>query len=126
MGTDDLVPSAFDVYTLVVLRRPDSAPPMSEEDLDALQVRHLTYRADLRARGLTVANGPMRLQSDDSYRGMTIFTCDPQEATRLSEADPSVIAGRLTFDVMEWWVPADSLAFPTASGPVGRREKLTD
>jgi uncharacterized protein YciI len=120
------VPDAFDVYTLVVLRRPDDAPEMSEEDLATLQSRHLAYRAELRQQGLTVANGPFDEQSDPAYRGMSIFACSPEEAARLSDADPSVVAGRLAYDVMEWWVAADSLAFPQAVRPVGRRRAMPD
>jgi uncharacterized protein YciI len=120
------VPDAFDVYTLVVLRRPDGAPEMSEEDLATLQSRHLAYRAELRQQGLTVANGPFDEQSDPAYRGMSIFACSPEEAARLSDADPSVVAGRLAYDVMEWWVAADSLAFPQAVRPVGRRRAMPD
>lgn len=120
------IPDAFDVYTVVVLRRPSDAPDMSDEELDELQARHLAYRVDLRRRGLVVANGPFDEQSDPSYRGMSVFACDPDEAARLSAADPSVVAGRLAVDVMEWWVAADSLAFPLAAGPVGERRSLPD
>ena len=45
-------------------------------------------------------------------RGLSIFACDIDEAKRLSDGDPSVQAGRLAYDVMEWWVAAGSLAFP--------------
>ena len=100
----------FDVVTVVVLRRPNDAPAMSDAELDALQARHLAYRAELRGRGVIVANGPFREQSDPSLRGMSIFACDPAEAARLSDGDPAVIAGRLTYDVMEWWVRAGALA----------------
>lgn len=117
-------PDQFDVYTVVVLRRPPDAPEMSEDELDALQEEHLAYRAELAERGLTVANGPFDEQSDPAYRGMSIFSCDPAEAARLSAADPSVIAGRLAYDVMEWWVRADALAFPLADGPVGARRSM--
>ena len=120
------IPDAFDVYTLVVLRRPADAPDLSEEELDALQARHLAYRAELRRRGLIVVNGPFDEQSDPSYRGMSIFACDPAEATRLSDGDPSVVAGRLAYDVMEWWVGAGSLAFPQADRPVGDRRSMPD
>jgi uncharacterized protein YciI len=120
------VPDAFDVYTLVVLRRPDDAPEMSDVDLATLQSRHLAYRAELRQQGLTVANGPFDAQSDPAYRGMSIFACSPEEAARLSDADPSVVAGRLAYDVMEWWVAADSLAFPQALRPVGERRAMPD
>jgi hypothetical protein len=57
---------------------------------------------------------------------MSIFACDPAEAARLSDGDPSVAAGRLTYDVMEWWVAADSLAFPNVSGPVGDRRSMPE
>jgi hypothetical protein len=120
------IPDAFDVYTFVILRRPDSAPAMSDEELDDLQARHLAYRADLRRQGLLAVNGPCAEQSDESYRGMSIFACDPAEAARLSDGDPSVAAGRLVYDVMEWWVAADSLAFPHAAAPVGDRRALPE
>ena len=123
---DPSIPDAFDVFTLVVLRRPVDAPEMSDDELDALQARHLAYRAKLREHGLVVANGPFDQQSDESYRGMSVFACPPEEAARLSDGDPSVIAGRLAYDVMEWWVAADSLAFPNASGPVGDRREMPD
>ena len=127
MARDPNIPVAFDVYTLVVLRRPADAPDLPEAELDTLQARHLAYRADLRRRGILVVNGPFDRQSDESYRGMSIFACDPDEAARLSDDDPSVIAGRLAYDVMEWWVAADSLAFPKAAGAtVGDRRSMPD
>jgi uncharacterized protein YciI len=126
MARDPNIPDAFDVYTLVVLRRPADAPDLPAAELDTLQARHLAYRADLRRRGILVVNGPFDRQSDESYRGMSIFACDPDEAARLSDDDPSVIAGRLAYDVMEWWVAADSLAFPRAGGPVGDRRSMPD
>ena len=124
MPRDPNIPEAFDVYTVVVLRRPADAPEMSDEELDELQARHLAYRAELRERGLVVVNGPFDEQTDESYRGMSIFTCDPVEAARLSDRDPLVVAGRLAFDVMEWWVRAGSLAFPLADRPVGDRRSM--
>lgn len=126
MARDPHIPDAFDVFTVVVLRRPHDAPDLSEDDLDALQAAHLAYRSELHSRGSIVANGPFVDQSDPSYRGMSVFACDPQEAARLSDADPSVVAGRLTYDVMEWWVGAGSLAFPQAAAPVGRRQAMPD
>ena len=126
MPRDPHVPDAFDVYTVVVLRRPDDAPELADDELDALQARHLAYRAGLRRDGLIVVNGPFAEQSDESDRGMSIFACSPAEAARLSDGDPSVAAGRLAYDVMEWWVAAGSLAFPQADGPVGDRRSMPD
>ena len=126
MPRDPNVPDLFDVYTVVLLRRPLNAPQMSEEELDELQSRHLAYRAELRLRGVLVVNGPLGEQSDESMRGLSIFRCSLGDAARLSDGDPSVQAGRLAYDVMEWWMAAGSLAFPNAQGPVGDRRVMPD
>jgi uncharacterized protein YciI len=126
MPHDPSAPDAFDVFTVVVLRRPAHPPQLSDEELDALQARHLAYRAELRRRGLMAVNGPFDEQSDPSYRGMSIFACDAAEAARLSDGDPSVVAGRLAYDVMQWWVRAGSLALPLTDQPVGHRRSTLD
>lgn len=126
MRGDPDVPDAFDVYTVVVLRRPVDAPEMSHDELDELQARHLAYRAELRRQGLIVVNGPFDEQSDTTMRGLSIFACGLDEATRLSDGDPSVQAGRLSYDLMEWWVAAGTLAFPDATGRVGDRRVMPD
>jgi uncharacterized protein YciI len=96
MPRDPNIPDAFDVYTLVLLRRPANAPDMPDHELDALQARHLAYRAELRRQGVVMANGPFDAQSDITMRGLSIFACGLDEAARLSDADPSVRAGRLS------------------------------
>jgi uncharacterized protein YciI len=126
MPHDPNIPDAFDVVTLVLLRRAADAPEMSATALDELQARHLAYRAELRRQGVLVVNGPFDAQSDIALRGLSIFACDPAEAARLSDGDPSVQAGRLTYDVMEWWVAAGTLDFPGAAGPVGDRRSMPD
>jgi uncharacterized protein YciI len=120
------VPDEFDVYTLVLLRWPEGKPAISDEELDALQARHLAYRAELKRQGKVVANGPFDEQSDGSMRGLSIFATDLAEAARLSEGDPSVQAGRLTYDLMEWWVAAGTMSFPGVAGPVGDRRSMPD
>ena len=126
MPRDPNIPDAFDVYTLVLLRRPSDAPEMPDAELDALQARHLAYRAELRRQGVLVVNGPLAEQSDTTLRGLSIFACGMDEAARLSDADPSVQAGRLAYDLMEWWVAAGSLAFPQLQHPVGDRRAMPD
>jgi uncharacterized protein len=126
MARDPNFPDAFDVYTLVLLRRPSDAPHMSDAELDALQAQHLAYRAQLRREGPLVVNGPLGEQSDVAMRGLSIFACGIDEARRLTEGDPSVKAGRLAYDVMEWWVAADSLSFPSTHLPVGQRRAMPD
>jgi uncharacterized protein YciI len=126
MPRDPNIPDAFDVYTVVVLRRPRDAPDLPEAELDRLQAEHLAHRAELRRRGVIVANGPFDEQTDPAFRGMSVFACAPAEAARHSEEDPLVVVGRLAYEVMEWWVEAGSVAFPMADGPVGDRRSMPD
>lgn len=126
MARDPNIPDEFDVYTLVILRRPADAPDLPEEELDRLQSLHLAHRAALRDKGLIVANGPYLEQTDESLRGMSIFSCGPEEAARHSDEDPLVIAGRLAYEVMEWWVAAGTLAFPQTDQTIGDRRSLPD
>ena len=126
MPRDPNIPDAFDVYTLVLLRRPVSAPALSEDDIDDLQAQHLAYRAELKRQGRIVANGPFREQSDVALRGLSIFACDLAEAKRLSDADPMVKAGWLAYELFEWWIAAGTLDFPEAAGPIGDRRSMPD
>jgi uncharacterized protein YciI len=126
MPRDPNIPDAFDVYTMVLLRRPANAPQMSDEELDELQARHLAYRAGLKRQGILVANGPLGEQTDESMRGLSIYACDLTEAARLSDGDPSVQAGRLAYDLFEWWVAAGTLAFPNESKSIGDRRSMSD
>jgi uncharacterized protein YciI len=126
MPRDPNIPDAFDVYTLVLLRRPPDAPNMTDEELDELQSRHLAYRADLKRRGVLVANGPFGAQTDITLRGLSIFACDPAEAARLNDDDPLVQVRRLSYDIVEWWVAAGTLAFPGEDRPIGERRAPED
>ena len=126
MPRDPNIPDAFDVYTVVLLRRPASAEEMPPGDLAALQSQHLAYRAQLARDGVLVANGPLGEQSDPSLRGLAVMACDLSEARRLNELDPSVQVGRLTFDVFEWWVAAGSMTFPGAGPAVGQRRTMPE
>src|SRR3954469_3246581 len=110
MARDPTVPDAFDVYTVVLLRRPRDSPQFTDDELDTLQAQHLAYRAELHRQGVLVANGPLGGQSDASLRGISIFVCDLKEAAKLNDADPMVEARRLSYDVMEWWVAAGTIA----------------
>ena len=66
---------------------------MSDEALGGLRLVRPAGRAV--AAGQCRRERPLRRTGDPSYRGMSIFACDPAEAARLSDGDPSVVAGRL-------------------------------
>ena len=115
------VPEVFDVRTVVYLRRGTSPPVLSEEDSTALHHAHLAHLAELGRRGIIAANGPLLDQSDESLRGMSVYTVDPVRARHLAEQDPAVRAGRFRVDVARWAVAAGRVAFPEHPGPVGTR-----
>jgi uncharacterized protein YciI len=119
-------PEAFEVRTVVLLRRGTNPPELDEEASTALHHAHLAHLADLVRRGIIAANGPLLDQSDESIRGMSVYTVDPREARRLAEEDPAVRAGRFRVDVARWAVAAGRIAFPERDGRVGQLVRFED
>jgi uncharacterized protein YciI len=116
----------FDRHTLVLLvLRPD-APELTDEEADELQDRHLAFRAELRERGYIVAGGPLIDQDDERLRGISIMSCDPETARRVSSEDPAVQAGRLRVEVMTWKVPAGNVRFEQVAAPRSLAEAEED
>jgi uncharacterized protein YciI len=105
----------LDAYTVVFLRRPSDAPAMPDEELEALQQKHLAFNAGLRESGQIVTNGPLIGQPDMSLRGISIYRTSVDEARRLAQQDPSVRAGRLVIEVCTWLMPVGLLGDHPAS-----------
>ena len=120
------VPAEFDVRTVVYLRRGPHPPDLDEAASTALHHAHLAHIAALIERGVIAANGPLRDQSDETIRGMSVWTVGPEEARRLAETDPAVKAGRFRVDVARWCVSAGRITFPAYDGQVGERVKFED
>jgi len=100
-------------FELVLLRRPAEPASYDDETLERIQQEHLDYLDELRASGSVVVNGPVVDQPDPSLRGLTFFrTGSLDEARRLAEADPAVLAGRLEIEVMRWWCPPGLMVAP--------------
>jgi uncharacterized protein YciI len=100
----------LEAYELVLLRRPPDPTPYDDATLERIQREHLAYHASLRASGEVVTNGPVQDQPDASLRGLTFYrTGSLDEARRLAEQDPAVLAGRLAVQVMTWWCPPDTM-----------------
>lgn len=108
---DALVPDRFDEHTIVFLMRPADAPDFSDEELERLQVEHLTHLRDLRRRGLIITNGPLVEQTDQRLRGVSIYSVPLEEALELARADPMVRARRLEVHGARWWTAAGSVRF---------------
>jgi uncharacterized protein len=105
----------MDAYTIVVLRRPASAPQLSEAELDVLQAEHVAFNGRMREAGHALINGPFMDQPDQSWRGVGVYRTSVEETRRLLAADPLGKAGRLTYDVFTWLMPAGTLGDRPAS-----------
>ena len=108
---DALIPERFDEHTILFLVRRVDAPQMSEEELDRLQVEHLTYLRELKRQGLLITNGPLIEQTDDRMRGVSIYGVPLDEALALARADPMVVAGRLEVKGARWWTAEGTARF---------------
>lgn len=113
---DALVPERFDEHTIVFLIRSPDAPELSDEDLDRLQIEHLTYLRGLKRRGVLIANGPLAEQTDVRMRGVSIYGLPLDEALELANADPMVRAGRLVIEGARWWTAQGAARFGTEAG----------
>src|SRR5436189_5753072 len=103
----------LEAFELVLLRRPPDAPIYDEATLDQIQRAHLAFHASLRKQEIVVTNGPVVEQTDDSFRGITIYrTGSMEEARRIAEQDPAVVAGRLAVEVVTWWCPPGTMIRP--------------
>lgn len=116
---DDLIPDRFDQHTIVILVRPSDAPWLTEQELDRLQVEHLTYLRELMRRGVLIANGPLADQTDERLRGISIYGVSLAEALELANSDPMVQAGRLAIEGARWLTATGDARF-------GRREQEDD
>jgi uncharacterized protein len=112
MGSADM---QFDQFTIALLiLRPD-APQLDEEAAAALQDAHMTYLADLHEAGYLLAAGPVL--GDDTFRGLSILTVEPEQARALKEQDPAVRAGRFTVKIFPWMVPDGAVSFSPTHFP---------
>jgi uncharacterized protein YciI len=103
----------LEAFELVLLRRPPDPPEYPDEVLDQIQAEHLAHLARLRESGRIVTNGPVVDQPDSSLRGLAFYRTDSiEEARQLAEADPAVVAGRLSVEIMTWYCPPGSMSRP--------------
>jgi uncharacterized protein len=100
-------------YTFVLLRRGPRAFDYDKQELDRLQAAHLTHLDSMRNRGALLVAGPFGEQRDETLRGFCLYRTDLEETRALVAADPSIRAGRLLADVMEWWTKPGVVEFRT-------------
>jgi uncharacterized protein YciI len=91
------------VYWLVLKTRGPIWAPGESPELERLQAAHLAHLDAMRAQGFALVSGPLL---DGGYiRGVSILrVASRAEAEAICEADPSVQAGRLSYEVHPWMV----------------------
>jgi uncharacterized protein len=107
-------PDEFDVYELVVLRRPINAPAIDDATAELFQRQHLGHFATMKEAGYMKVAGPLDNQPDENWRGVCLYQVGSlAEARRLAESDPAVRAGRFVVDVMNWYTAKGAIPFPS-------------
>jgi len=97
---------------VVLLKRAPNAPKLDEPALEALQKKHLGHLRAMFEAGKMVIAGPFDEQQDQTIRGMCIYRVGTiDEARKLAEQDPMVLAGRLRVEVLAWWVEKGYVSF---------------
>jgi uncharacterized protein YciI len=96
---------------VLFLVRPADAPTFTEEELDRLQVEHLTHLRGLKRQGVLVTNGPLRDQTDERMRGISVYRLPLDEALALAREDPMVRAGRLEIHGAIWMTQSGTARF---------------
>ena len=91
------------VYFLRLLKRGPLWTPEVTPELERLQIAHVAYGHKLLEEGKLILNGPLLDNGD--LRGVGIFRVSSlAEAQALSNADPSVQAGRLVSEIHPWMI----------------------
>ncbi len=74
----------------------------STEDAKKIHLKQHTYFEELIKSGKVVLGGPVEEAGD--LKGIYVFRAKTaDEARALAEADPAVMAGMLTFEMIPWW-----------------------
>jgi uncharacterized protein YciI len=95
-------------YTLLLLKHgPNYDATTGDRDL---QFAHLRHQFRYRATGEILLAGPVAEPND--LVGIAIFSLtDKDEVARIMAADPGVVAGRFTFEALDWFgLPGDGLS----------------
>lgn len=94
----------FQRLAVVRLISPEAPVPDTPED-DAIQAAHMAYLGDLVARGIILANGPVKRKDDTRIRGLSLYLVGVDEAREYAKADPAVQNGWFEVLADEWLIP---------------------
>lgn len=115
----------FTKYHFVLLRRAETPPAVSREELNRLMAGHLGHLTKVFEEGHCFVAGPFGNRFDEQWRGMCLYDGDltAEQVRELAEADPSVEAGLMTVEIMDWHTTEGALAFPLFEQAQAKREQ---
>ena len=109
--TDEFIQKMIDSGRQYCARLYKAGPNRDQppEEAERIQWEHLRYLFQLRAEGKLLLSGPV--VDDPELKGIAVYnTADPEEAKRLAEGDPAVKAGRLAYEIYQWFgLPGDGV-----------------
>lgn len=105
LGADEY---GMKIYSIVYLK----AGAISDAGVTAAatQKQHLKYLKNLMDKATMLILGP--IMEEASISGICIYNTTVDEAKKLAEADPAVIAGELTVEVHPWYGSAALMKIP--------------
>ena len=88
-------------YFIAFLKRGENRS-QNKEEADSLQALHMAHLGKMYELGYADISGPFG--DDGDIRGITIYNVPTLKmADSLANADPSVMAGRLSIEIHPWW-----------------------
>ena len=109
--TDEFIRNKISSGKKYCLRLLKAGPSRDQppEEAGRIQMEHLRYIMQLREEGIILLNGPVI--EENELKSIAIFnTTDKENVKRLSDEDPAVKAGRLVYEIYEWFgLPGDNL-----------------
>lgn len=94
-------------YYFCMLERGDNRDTLSPEESAKIQAGHMAHLTKLGTDGKICLAGPF--QGGDDWRGIVVYKVPTmEEAQRLAQEDPAVIAGRLKVRIVPWWAAVGS------------------
>ena len=81
-------------YTIVILKKTEK---IHEHGTEKIKYEHGKSNFQLRENG--ILSIVCRINDESDLSGIAIFNCDPEEAEKIMDGDPGVIAGIFTYEI---------------------------
>jgi len=97
-------------YFFCMLKSVTDKPDIPQEEIMAIQSAHLAHLAQMGEDKQICVAGP--LGEHPEWAGIVVFSVPTiDEARKLMSNDPAVKAGRLAFEIVDWWAAKGTRLF---------------